>query len=182
MRDFAWMRLVVFAALFLSVSAVSNGNLLTCNVDMAIGAGTPVMRWVKAPLNSSMYTITAPTASYTPGALTPITLTVLDLDFLYIGLLLVALDSTGITMVGEWTVMDGDAFFLPATCKFGAVVHSDANLKPIKQTFYWKGAPGTGPVTFRALIKQGEQAHGNFYKPANLQLTEGTASLPAPTL
>jgi len=73
-------------------------------------------------------------------------------------------------------------FFLPATCQFSAVTHSNAELKPLEQTFYWKGDAGTGQVTFRALIKQGEQNHGNFYKPANLVLTEAPTPVAAQTV
>jgi hypothetical protein len=170
------LRLLSASLLILSVGGVSNGNLPICSVDMAIGAGTNVMKWVKAPVDSSMYLLTAGgAATYRPGGLTPITLTVTDLDFIYIGLLLVAegVVNTTAVNVGQWTILDGDDFFLPATCKFAAVAHKNANLKAITHTFYWKGEVGMGTVTFRALIKQGEQNHGNFYRPVNLVLTEG---------
>lgn len=170
------LRFLSLLLYFFSTSAVSNGNLLACNPDMAIGNGTAVMKWVQPPVGSAMYTITAPSATYVPDELVPITLTVLHLDFVYIGLLLVSMANSNNSFVGGWHVLDGDPFFLPATCKFQAVVHANADVKNIVHTFYWRAPAGTGSVSFRALIKQGEQNHGNFYKPADLVLTESSAT------
>jgi hypothetical protein len=52
---------------------------------------------------------------------------------------------------------------------------SDADLKPLHVVFWWQAPAGTGKVTFKILIKQGEQNKGWFWYPAKrLTLTEGS--------
>lgn len=170
--------LLLLPLLLSGVVANSDGNLQNCNIDQKLDG---VMPWVQAPVTSAQYSITSPSTNYTPGALTPISIVVNDLDFVYIGLMLVAQNSSG-EYIGRWTVMDGDPFFLPSSCAGKAVVHTNADLKSTKHTFYWRGYKGAGTVTFRALIKWGEQATGKFYRPANLQLGEGPTAIPAAAL
>lgn len=61
--------------------------------------------------------------------------------------------------------------------------HTTADLKPLHTRFSWTAPKGTGNVTFRILIKQGEQGKGTFFGPNTvLTLTEGsTYNAPRPT-
>jgi hypothetical protein len=177
-------------------SAFSHGALTYCEVDDTnIGMGTSVMNWVEKPVASEHYTFTADdgVTDYVPGELTTLHLNVLHLDYKYIGLVLYAVDATG-AQVGKWDVPTGVKYWTPPSCKFKAVVHSDAAIKPLYSRFYFRAPPaGAGTLTFKVLIKHGEQATGHFYWPGTkgaddivtkteLTLNEGgTAAAPPAT-
>ena len=87
----------------------------------------------------------------------------------WIGLLLYAEDATG-KKVGGWEIppVVPSIFWAPADpgCERHAIMHSDASPKDYHHELRWRApAAGTGPVTFRALVKQGDTNGGAFYWP-----------------
>ena len=145
------------------------------------------MIWTKAPTPASFYTLRSgddakpanDPKSYTPNTWNEIHLRVTDLKRRYIGLVLYAtsgMNGTKQNTVGEWSWPKGAPFQTPQSCGGSVVTHIDADLKPLHTRFYWKPTVGTGDVTFRILIKQGEQNKGNFFwAEKQLKLTEGVA-------
>ncbi len=91
----------------------------------------------------------------------------------YIGSLLYAVaagDPTE-TKVGDWEVLleERQKFWRPPDepgCNRKAVMHAGPEPKDYLERFHFRAPPaGTGPVVFRALVKQGETNKGAFYWP-----------------
>ena len=85
----------------------------------------------------------------------------------YLGLLLYAVDANE-NKVGTWKVAVDEApkFWTPPDpgCGGKALMHADAELKGYEERFVFEPPPaGTGPITFRVLVKQGETNKGAFY-------------------
>ena len=56
-------------------------------------------------------------------------------------------------------------------------MHSDAELKGYSERFVFRAPPaGTGPITFRVLLKQGETNKGAFYWPSTVDTGTSAAS------
>ena len=91
----------------------------------------------------------------------------------YIGLLVYAVASADLNeaKVGGWEVaLEGQpTFWTPPDepgCNGRALMHTDPSRKHVLERFLFRAPPaGTGPITFRALIKQGETNKGAFYWP-----------------
>lgn len=147
------------------------------------GPASGVMNWVMAPNVSDAYTIRTADDStkwddpstYEPGRPVEIHLRVVSLKMRFIGLVLYATNGTNPStgkelMVGSWQIPQSEEFQAPPLGEgcFGAVTHTNANVKPFHTRFYWTAPVGvnTGTVRFRVLIKQGEQNKGNFYWPS----------------
>ena len=101
----------------------------------------------------------------------------------YLGLLLVAVDKREIK-VGTWKIAldDSPRFWLPPDpgCGGRALMHADAELKGFSERFVFEAPPaGTGPITFRVLVKQGETNKGAFYWPATVDTTGSAVQLPS---
>lgn len=163
-------------------------------VDERNGDWSQPMAWVRYPRRADFYTLrtsdaapategtlseTEEPTTYTPGQLVKLHLHTHDLDRKYIGLVMYALatvtevdvnantTTTRNVQVGTWEVPAGQQFWTPATCKFKAVVHANADIKPLRTTFHFRApaVAGYGDLTFRVLLKQGEQGKGTFYYP-----------------
>lgn len=175
-----------------TTTAVSNGALGSCfdiTTTMAVGSPDPrvstdksrPMWWAFSPTKQTFYTVrsgdgtaSSDPTSYVPGDLLTVHIRTLDLDRLWIGLYMYAIDSKG-TQVGAWEIPNGAPFQTSAACQGRAIVHSNPDMKPVHTMFYFR-APlaGTGTLTLKVLIKQGEQAKGAFFIPTKeLVLTEG---------
>jgi len=152
----------------------------------------PGMDKVQPPVRSQNYSVFATTytssgatqtSEYVPGELVNIHVNVLHKDMKYIGLLMYAVDSTN-TRVGDWDIPleNPPIFYKPseAPCRNKSVMHYGAELKRYRHILRFQGPPaGTGVVTIRTLLKQGETNGGAFYWPnlqGDLQLSEGSAS------
>ena len=145
----------------------------------------PGMTAVAPPERSDVYRFgTADgAASYVPGDLIPMVLNVTSRTILgkrdagatavgfetakYLGLLLYAVDALE-HKVGTWHIAldETPRFWLPPDpgCGRHALMHSDAELKSYQERFVFQAPPaGTGPITFRVLVKQGETNKGAFY-------------------
>ena len=91
----------------------------------------------------------------------------------YIGLLVYAVASADLNeaKVGGWEVaLEGQpTFWTPPDepgCNGRALMHTDPSRKHVLERFLFRAPPaGTGAITFRALIKQGETNKGAFYWP-----------------
>ena len=103
----------------------------------------------------------------------------------YLGLLLYAVDASE-QKVGDWEIPleEPRRFWTPPDepgCGGRALMHAGAELKHYLETFYFRApAAGAGPLTFRALVKQGETNRGAFYWPTtvsggDLMLSEAAA-------
>ena len=69
--------------------------------------------------------------------------------------------------VGEWTYpeLEDANFWSPPNCAQSAL-HTSANLKPFRSLLRFKTPPpGTGRLTFRALVKKGPANDGEFFYP-----------------
>ena len=91
----------------------------------------------------------------------------------YIGLLLYAVKTgdSSETKVGEWAIPleEPARFWAPDDigCDRKAVMHRYAEPKHFLERIVFRAPPaGTGPITFRALIKQGDTNMGAFYWPS----------------
>ena len=91
----------------------------------------------------------------------------------YIGLLLYAVrtNDPGETKVGSWElpVQSSPPFMAMGgpSCEGKALVQTSATLKRYTERFWFRGpAQGTGSITFRVLLKQGDTNGGNFYWPS----------------
>ena len=94
----------------------------------------------------------------------------------YIGLLAYAVDASG-EKVGAWEIprLDPPIFWTPpdyscscgGSCPGASVMHYTADPKPYSVELPWRApnVSGTGKVTFRVLLKQGETNGGAFYWP-----------------
>lgn len=145
----------------------------------------PGMTAVAPPERSSVYQLRVAdsTISYHPGELVPLELEVTQRTIpgkrnagakivgnetaKYLGLLLYAVDDQEVK-VGSWVLpLETPArFWLPKDpgCSGKSVMHADAVAKHFKERFVFRApAAGTGRITFRALIKQGETNRGAFY-------------------
>src|SRR4051812_43707450 len=87
------------------------------------------------------------------------------------GLMMYAVNSNG-KKVGNWNIPEE----LPALFKlpwsnssspcYGTIMHDSAELKPYHSILYFAAPPaGTGTITFKTLIKQGNANSGSFYWP-----------------
>ena len=90
----------------------------------------------------------------------------------YLGVLMYAVDRFE-TKVGTWEVaLDATTrFWTPPDpgCGGHALMHADAELKSYRERFIFRAPPpGTGPLTFRVLVKQGETNKGAFYWPSTV--------------
>ena len=103
----------------------------------------------------------------------------------YLGLLLYAVDASE-QKVGDWEIPleEPRRFWTPPDepgCGGRALMHAGAELKHYLETFYFRApSAGAGPLTFRALVKQGETNRGAFYWPTtvsggDLTLSEAAA-------
>ena len=106
----------------------------------------------------------------------------------YIGLLLYAVrtgDSSE-SKVGEWAIplQEPAKFWTPPDspgCDRRAVMHRYAEPKHYLERFVFKAPPaGTGSITFRALIKQGDTNMGAFYWPSAPSSGSSASLLPSP--
>ena len=84
----------------------------------------------------------------------------------YLGLLMYAVDRFE-SKVGTWEIpIDKETrFWLPPDpgCGGYSLMHMDAELKSFQERFIFRAPPaGTGPITFRVLVKQGETNKGAF--------------------
>ena len=87
----------------------------------------------------------------------------------YIGLLLYAVDAQE-RKVGSWEITEKfpRQFWTPPDplCGGASVMHVDAEPKAFVNEFIFRAPPaGAGPLTFRALLKQGDTNGGQFYWP-----------------
>lgn len=141
-----------------------------------------VMFWTLPPMHSARYTVRTGNGApaddpvvWTPGSWMNIYVSALDEGKKFTGLILYAVDTAGKT-VGEWSVEPGSPFRYGAD-RGGAmcVTHRNADLKPYYNTFRFKSpAPGTGTITFHALVKVGlafPVLDGNFFYPNSQPLT-----------
>ena len=150
----------------------------------------PGMTAVAPPERSDVYRFgTADGAtSYLPGELLPMVLNVTARTILgkrdagatsvgeetakYLGLLVYAVDSYE-HKVGTWQIAldETPRFWTPPDpgCGRHALMHGDAELKGFQERFVFQAPPaGTGPITFRVLVKQGETNKGAFYWAASV--------------
>ena len=98
----------------------------------------------------------------------------------YLGVLMYAVDRFE-TKVGSWRIAldETPRFWLPPDpgCGGHALMHSDAELKSYYERFVFQAPPaGTGPITFRVLVKQGETNKGAFYWPYSVDTGTSSAS------
>ena len=146
------------------------------------------MHLVAPPTRSDVYVLATEdgSTSYVPGQLVPLIIAVTQKQIVgwqdrgmtntslesskYIGLLLYAVqegDATE-TKMGDWEVpIEVPArFWLPPDpgCAAKAVMHASASPKSYLERFVFRApAAGTGTLTFRALVKQGDTNAGAFY-------------------
>lgn len=149
------------------------------------------MGWANAPVNSTCYVLTSgeeesPSSSYIPGAYTYINLRVTCYRMAFRGILLYAVSANG-SKIGDWYVTaESPAVWkepwinLPGHSCERSLMHASAAIKPYFSRFRFLGpVNGTGTITFKALIKQGDANTGAFFKPAKvLMLTEGRSTKP----
>ena len=102
----------------------------------------------------------------------------------YLGLLLYSVKANDPTeaKVGSWEMpaeVDGAPRFAPMLgpgCDGKALVQTSARTKRYTERFWYRAPPaGTGPITFRVLLKQGETLGGSFYWPST---GNGTGTAP----
>mmetsp|Transcript_13783 Transcript_13783/g.27891 ORF Transcript_13783/g.27891 Transcript_13783/m.27891 type:complete len:333 (-) Transcript_13783:364-1362(-) len=133
------------------------------------------MNWAGKPVYSSAFTLRTGTGnpnqdpkSYVPGQWMSIYLDVKAYGHKYRGLVVQA-NSNSNRHVGTWNLTNNDnAFFV--TPEPGCVMHGQSDLKPLRVHFRYKAPPrGTGPITFKALIKVGPANTGFFYFPNGYQ-------------
>jgi len=164
------LRILLVLGAVLGSSAISSGPSV-CDVHMPIGAGTTIMKWAEAPTYQNFYTVRSgdgtPTddpTTYVPGSLVPIHIRTLWLEKAWKGLVLYAVRAEDPSSIfGEFRV-EAESNFVPA-CN-GAVSHINNVVKRIHEIFYWQApSVGAGPVTFKVLIKWGQQNTGAFYWP-----------------
>ena len=159
------------------------------------------MTAVAPPVRSSVYQFgTADgTVSYYPGQLIPFELnvtsrvipgkrdagatTVSNETAKYLGLLLYAVDEHE-QKVGDWEIPleSGGKFWLPPDpeCEGRSLMHADAELKGYQERFVFRAPPlGTGTITFRVLVKQGETNKGAFYWPWTRETEAASTPQPA---
>ena len=159
------------------------------------------MTAVAPPVRSSAYHFgTADgTVSYYPGQLIPFELNVTSRTIpgkrdagnttagnetaKYLGLLLYAVDEHE-RKVGSWEIpLESDGkFWLPPdpACEGRSLMHADAELKGYQERFVFRAPPlGTGTITFRVLVKQGETNKGAFYWPWTRETEAATTMRPA---
>ena len=101
----------------------------------------------------------------------------------YLGLLLYAVDEHE-RKVGSWEIpLESDGkFWLPPdpACEGRSLMHADAELKGYQERFVFRAPPlGTGTITFRVLVKQGETNKGAFYWPWTRETEAATTMRPA---
>lgn len=146
------------------------------------------MQAVAPPERSPIYRLTAASSAYTPGELLHLELRVMERTIVgklhagraiesrwnesakYIGLLLYAVRTgdAAEAKVGSWEIplQLPPKFHTPDDpgCANRALMHAGAERKNFVERFRFRApAAGTGSLTFRALIKQGETNRGAFY-------------------
>jgi hypothetical protein len=161
------------------------------------------MTAVAPPERSEVYRFgtTDNATSYVPGELLPMVLDVTARTILgkrdagltttgnetakYLGLLVYAVDRHE-RKVGAWEVAldESPRFWTPPDpgCGGQALMHSDAELKDFQERFIFQAPPnGTGPITFRVLVKQGETNKGAFYWASTVNTTSEPTLLQRPS-
>ncbi len=186
--------------------AAGRHALLKCHDETVVNRGDcldepaneTIMSWVAAPVLSAdgfelrarrdhlsgvaavgaSAEATEPLPAYRPGRWFTLVLRTLRYDLKYRGLLLHADDADG-NKVGEWGLPEllESPFWHPDACGPKTVLHSGADVKSLTSSFRFRGPPvGTGPITFKALIKVGPANRGEFYRPNDLVLPEAAPS------
>jgi hypothetical protein len=175
----------------------SNNGDPNCKCRMnCIDAAPGIMPWAGRPQHApSIYRLSLKNGgdSYTPGEAVILMLETLNIDFRFRGMVLYAVsgnadpndNSTDVMneqRVGSWEVTDDDIYFYVTPsdasedCR-NIIMHLAAAEKPYVNYFRFIAPPsGTGTITFRALIKQGNANTGNFYRPnsEDFSLKEGS--------
>ena len=159
----------------------------------------PGMTAVAPPERSAVYSfgVISGTTTYVPGQLLPFELNVTrrliqgkrdqgrtlvaNETSKYLGILLYAVNRRE-RKVGTWElpVSSTSKFWLPPdpACEGRSLMHTDAQLKGYQERFVFRAPPaGTGPISFRVLVKQGETNKGAFYWP----VAPASGSLDEPT-
>jgi hypothetical protein len=161
--------------------------LQSCDALYVCGSGVcPAgMTAVAPPNRSSTYMLgtQSGTTSYVPNTLLPLLINVTQPTIVgkrnagqktvgqesakYLGLLLYAVDKNE-RKVGGWAIplQTPMRFWLPPDpgCEGRSLMHASAEYKNFRERFVFRTPPeGTGPITFRALVKQGETNRGAFY-------------------
>lgn len=196
--------MVVFFLAFVvsSVLAYSSGRDVLCNTEYEkfgsidlVESSDRIMWWAKPPMFSANYSLRTgdgelkhdPT-TYIPNQYLSIHIRVLHPKMKFNGLLLYAVDRNE-TKVGEWVLPSKSNFWLPQTygCDGKAVLHNSAQVFNYHENFLFLAPKaGTGPITFRSLIKQGQafpNLNGAFFWPNEepLTMTEKKITLFKPT-
>ena len=140
-------------------------------------AGSRIMSWVKAPEKTALFAVRSSREGkerkndpimYRPGGwYQPIHVLTMDYYKKYRGLMLYAVDKNN-QPVGSWALPDDPDFnfWHPPTCGPTHVLHQDSGVKNFNNVFQFRTPPpGTGPITFKALIKVGPANTGEFYYP-----------------
>ena len=110
--------------------------------------------------------VSADPVTYEAGSIIDVYVRVTDYHWKYRGFLMNAVNDLNET-VGEWTYpeLEDANFWSPPNCAQSAL-HTSANLKPFRSLLRFKTPPpGTGRLTFRALVKKGPANDGEFFYP-----------------
>lgn len=142
------------------------------------------MDWVKKPVRSNWYTVRTGDGeledvitSYVPDEYVTMYVRSLEFGHRLRGLMIHA-NTEADEFVGTWDIPDDTNPTTHIPCSDPAVLlHTSAELKPYRLLMRWKAPPsGTGTVTFKTLIKDGQANEGEFYFPeVDLVLTEAEA-------
>jgi len=152
-----------------------NGNRADC-LDKVSGKNPngQEMWWVTKAKRSASYSLFAGRSQnpalasniYHPNKLNRIHVSVNKVGAEYRGIMLQAFDSNE-DLVGDWEIPDEQtsSFQHANICK-RTLLHADADLKGMVETFLFRGPPpGTGEIVIDALIKFGNANVGEFYWP-----------------
>jgi len=162
------------------------GDRLNCNMT------GHVMFWATQARRTDTYQLTIgdddtnPETSYTPNELLTVNIRVTEYNRKYRGLLLYAVNTTE-HKIGTWELFDEDPLVLrspwePGHSCYPSVMHASAAHLPYHLTIKFRAPPkGTGSITFRCLIKEGDANEGDLWWPNSVgdtSLTEGKTSTP----
>ena len=176
--------------------AVSNGDTAACDPHGDFGCSTwnagnrkecaeaspGIMPWVSRPERTASYVVREAwgAAAYMPSTLVTIEVKVTAYEWKYRGFLMDAVSNVTGTLqtVGRFVFPESRAgfFWEPPSCK-GAAVHTHADVKPFVVRLKWEAPPpGSGPITFRTLLKRGPANVGAFHYPqTDMRLEEAGA-------
>eukprot|EP01129_Flabellula_baltica_P000570 TRINITY_DN10557_c0_g1_i1.p1 TRINITY_DN10557_c0_g1~~TRINITY_DN10557_c0_g1_i1.p1 ORF type:complete len:987 (-),score=258.71 TRINITY_DN10557_c0_g1_i1:69-3005(-) len=202
-----FIALVLLFAFTVDVDATSSGldiylcdvysELWGCNPEFwpndseegrkqCLNASTNAMYWTSAPVRSDEFRVfigdeenRSPPTSYTPDEYITIGVIKENYEMRFRGLYMYAEDVSG-ARVGEWVIFseEPDVFHQPMSSCDNAVFHAGAAVKEGAQMFKWRAPAGTGTVSFRVLIKEGDANTGAFFWPnteGDITLTEGAS-------